>query len=307
MNSYHGSMETDRGTWTTRVSESLGKRLLYCCKHESEHIFKGAAGLDEFHRNKFMSDCFDMLYGISSIEGLEQKFTNCLMTYGHNPSSKSYLGNLHKVRDKLCKAYTQSVFSMLHNSTQRSEGKNAAIKGNNTDLKAFITNSDLTTLHEHLDHINFEADKRALKMLVSLRESNKRWSWSNWFESHATQSKAMVMDNVKDCTPVDNDENYIVTMFNGTITRVNLKTKIIHRGVSYTIPTCTCGFWCSSFVPCKYIARALNARGLEVLSVNHVHPYHLVQLHPLWDNALKNCKRANYDDFGNSIQGKCNI
>ena len=86
-----------------------------------------------------------------------------------------------------------------------------------------------------------------------------------------------------------------------------LKTKIIHRGVSYTIPTCTCGFWCSSFVPCKYIARALNARGLEVLSVNHVHPYHLVQLHPLWDNALKNCKRANYDDFGNSIQGKCNI
>ena len=55
-----------------------------CIKHESEHILKGAAGLDEVLQNKFMSDCFDMLYDISSIEGLQEKPTNCLMTYCHN-------------------------------------------------------------------------------------------------------------------------------------------------------------------------------------------------------------------------------
>ena len=122
---------------------------------------------------------------------------------------------------------------MLHNSTQRSEGKNAAIKGNNTDLKAFIANSDLTTLDEQLNNINFEADKCALRMLISLQENNKRWS--NWFESHVTQSKAMVMDKVKDCTPVDN-ENCIVTMFNGTITRVpcQLEDKKYYSYRNYT-------------------------------------------------------------------------
>jgi hypothetical protein len=45
VNSYRGSMGTDRGPWSLSAAEGLGKDLFYCCRHESEGIMTAAAGL----------------------------------------------------------------------------------------------------------------------------------------------------------------------------------------------------------------------------------------------------------------------
>lgn len=286
-------MGTDRGPWSLSAAEGLGKDLFYCCRHESEGIMTAAAGLESVSRNTFMSEMNAMLYKVTSKDELSDKFTSCLITYGAHPPAKKYIETLHRLKEKLCRAYTQYTFSMLHTTTQRSEGSNARIKGHNTELKPYLADADLVTLHDRVNVVNLESDKRALQELIGLREENKRWS--KLYEGQVTKSKALAMDKVKDCRALG-DSQFMIVKFDQSTSQVNLRTKIVHRGVVFIIPTCDCGFWCSSFVPCLCIARALNANEQKILSVENVHPFHLIQLHPLWPQALTKCKRADYDD-----------
>ena len=100
---------------------------------------------------------------------------------------------------------------------------------------------------------------------------------------------------------------------NVTITRTNgkdrfivdLKTRIMHRGEIFEIPTCGCGYWQSCFRLCRDIVKALvfssnNQHSVklgDLLVPTNIHPYHLVQLHPLWPQALTKANRADYCDL----------
>ena len=48
---------------------------------------------------------------------------------------------------------------------------------------------------------------------------------------------------------------------------------------------------------CKCIVKALREAERDVWIVTNIHPYHLVQLHPMWPDALKIAKRRDYSDF----------
>jgi hypothetical protein len=45
--------------------------------------------------------------------------------------------------------------------------------------------------------------------------------------------------------------------------------------------------WSSSFHMCRCIAKALAVNKRPVLSVENVHPIHLIRLHPMWPSALR--------------------
>jgi hypothetical protein len=100
------------------------------------------------------------------------------------------------------------------------------------------------------------------------------------------------MDKVKECRALG-DNQFMIVKFDQSTSQMNPCSKIVHRGVVFQIPTCDCGFWCSSFALCLCIARALNANEQKIL----VLAVENIQLHPLWPQALVKCKRADYDDF----------
>ena len=306
LNSSRGAMATDRGPWANGSATALGKDLLYCARHESEGILSAGSGLNGDLKTAFMKDMNAMIYSITSIEKLSEKFASAYSAYGHHSPAKTFMDTLFSLREKLCQAHTQYTFSMLHTTTQLSEGTNASIKGNNTELKTFLADQNLITLHERVSYVNLKDDVRALKELTEARANNKRVS--KYYERHVEKSKAMVMDKIQGCDEIKPDHEYLVKRFDGTSHVVNLKSKIVHLGRVYTIPTCTCGFWCSSMIPCMCIAKALNSRGKEILAVENVHPYYLLQLHPLWPDALKRLKRADYDSGSNNgeMKGKAN-
>jgi hypothetical protein len=45
------------------------------------------------------------------------------------------------------------------------------------------------------------------------------------------------------------------------------------------------------------IAKALIEDGRKIWSINNIHPVQLVQLHPLWPDAILKCKLEDYKDL----------
>eukprot|EP00956_Cyclotella_meneghiniana_P041446 scaffold227778_cov119-Cyclotella_meneghiniana.AAC.1 len=62
-----------------------------------------------------------MIYSITSIEKLSEKFASAYSAYGHHSPAKTFMDTLFSLREKLCQAHTQYTFSMLHTTTQLSE------------------------------------------------------------------------------------------------------------------------------------------------------------------------------------------
>lgn len=302
INSYQGGLATDRGSWAAATAEALHREHSYCTKHESKGILAAGAGLAGELKTDFMNDMYAMIYDVRSAEELNSKVTECLLKYEHHDAAKSYISTLFNLKEKLCVAYTQYLFTFLHQSTQRSEGFNNKIKGQ-TDLKDLLSDFDLVELHEHLQHLCLLNDKKAMNYLIKLRKRERQWS--DWYEKFVRKSMELAL-HIDTCEKIPGSEDsFRLTRYDGTFTEVNLSTKVVHLGVIYTIPTCgtdscrPCGWWSSSFRMCRCIAKALAVNKRPVLSVENVHPIHLIRLHPMWPTALRKCKRDDYKNASN--------
>lgn len=236
---------------------------------------------------------YSLIYNVSDKDELESEFKRCLMAYGHQPAAVKFIQGLEKVKEKVCRAHTQYIFSFNRTTTQQGEGFNNTFKGH-ADLKEMLSDADLYQCHQRLESVKRKADLNAKKMLVRLRKDEKRWS--NLYHSEVKKSMELSSISVVGCEKVS-DSVYNVTDINGGRFTVNLSTKIVHRGHVYTIPTCNCGYWHSCFRMCKHIIQPLTREKREVFDVHNVHPIYLNQLHPMWRHALQECKRDDYDDF----------
>ena len=236
-----------------------------------------------------------MIYDISTKEGLEMKITSCLAKYSHNKKSHNYIKTLAANKNHLCRAYTQQLFTLQHTATQRSEGFNDKIKGH-ASLKDMLSDADLVTLHDHVDTLNRVNDKKAMDELAKLR--NKEMRWSDRYES-AVQESMRLSTNVESCEDIGNACFRVKQRDSSATSVVNTESKIIHLGHLFTIPTCDCGYWTSTLMPCLCIVRALRVspKGSlrDAFHINNVHPFHRIELHPMWNEALNKVKRADYE------------
>ena len=157
-----------------------------------------------------------------------------------------------------------------------------------------LAGADLVTLHEHLHRLSMETDTKCAKALSKIRQNEKRWAPG--YECEVENSIKLCTMKVKSCEQVD-DFVYTVTDDDGMTSTVNLDTKVVHLGNVYIVPTCTCGYWMSTLRMCKCIIKALREAQRDVWIVTNIHPYHLVQLHPMWPDALKLAMRRDYSDF----------
>ncbi len=293
INSYRGGMHTDQGSWATPTAERLDKDKLYCTKHKTEHLFPASGGLGNL-KGPFISDGYKVIYDIKDQKELDDKFQSCFEKYGSNEKAVKFFTGVQEEKQSLCRAHTQFIYSFNHTSTGRSEKYNDSYKGHKA-LHALLSNADLYQVHKRIHHVADPVYIKAKKLLKKQRMQEKRWS--AMYESEVEKSMMLSSTKVKDVVFLTGGERVRVIETNGLEYEVNLATKIVHRGHVYVIPTCSCGYWHSSFRICLHMVRALTQAGKKVLIVYHIHPIHLIELHPLFKEACRECKRVGYDDF----------
>lgn len=287
-----GSLVTDEGSWSQKTTDALNKDGVLCTFHKSKNVNENCdVGplADDFRQ-----DMTKAIYEDMSHDDLEEHFQECLLKYSSGTKAMGYISRLMDQRQKACRAYTKETFTFGYSATAISEGTNSRLKGSG-DLKEYLSRADLVTLHSHVSGLASAQNLKALGMLKELRVRGARWS--NHFQSALDKSTSMAVNTPADVTRSPEDENVFLISYTAGGAKskkecrsqccVNLATTVVHRGDEYCIPTCTCGYWMSTFRICSCIVKALMAAKKEVAKVENVHPIHLASRHPLWPRALK--------------------
>jgi len=135
---------------------------------------------------------------------------------------------------------------------------------------SWLTNTDLVSLHDHIDRLSIETDAKCVKALAKIRQDKKRWA--PVYDSEVDTSFKLCTMKVKACEQV-HKSIYTVTDDDDVTSTVNLDTKIVHQGYVYTVPTCTCGYWCSLFRMCKCNYQSTPWRWKSCLNCYKYSPY----------------------------------
>lgn len=293
MSSNKGSLYTDDGPFSHPTAVKIGKNHGLCTYHEMGQISTATTGQSD--PESCRRDLTALIFRHKSIDELNENIQLCREKYGMKQQASDFLDRIEEKAPKVCIAYTQQFFSFNHTSTQRGEGYNDRLKGH-ADLKSMLSDADLVTLHSHVKAIEIDVGGKVLKILMKCRREEKRVA--PIYENAVKNSLEMSAMYVSSCEKVEGTSSkYKVVRRNSTAVVVDLDTKIVHRGQVFTIPTCSCGYWCSSFRICMDIAKALIEDGRAIWSTNNYHPVHLVQLHPLWSDAIRKCKLEDYNDL----------
>ncbi len=297
-------MATDEAPWSFQTAEDAGKTHGVCCKHKSNGILKSQNGLGGLTQS-YINDMSALIYEVFESESvLDEKIRDARKKYGHNPSSREFIDSIDRLKNLLCATLMQYHFTFGHCTTSIGESWNARMKGHG-ELKKYLATANLFTLINLIDRMARAQDIEAVKILKELRQLEMRWS--SFFQHHYDQYKMVAGTDVVDVSAVELEDGsksttlWEVRDIHGKVSNVNLETRIVHLGHVYTIPTCDCGKWCSVFVWCPCIIRGGSMAALvssfKLESVCNVHPFHLLQLHPMWQQALKELNVENYKDF----------
>lgn len=295
-------MFTDNGPFSSPSAKQVGKDHGLCTQHARQDIPSATAGLGN-SKEQAMRDLNALIFKYTSVSALEAAFEDCRCKYGHSAATSKMIESLNDIKQKLCRAYTQNLFSYNHTSTQRGESFNDTLKGHG-HLKAQLSDASLPVLIDRLDAIALDKNNKALDVLTKVRQDDERVTPS--YKTEVEKSLELSALTIKSCDKVDGSESqYISTRTNGDQFVVDLKTKIMHRGEIFVIPTCSCGYWRSCFRLCRDIVRALvisselnrSVKVKDLIVVVNIHPFHLVQFHPIWRQAVRRTKRADYNDL----------
>ena len=302
-NSYRGTVATDEGPFSFPTAAGIDKHHILCTQHKRQAIPSATAGLGS-NANQAMRDLNALIFKYTSQAELDGKFDEYRQTYAQNAPTIKLLDSLEENKKMLCRAYTQDVYTYNHTTTQRGEGFNDRLKGHGT-LKDKLSDASLHTAVNRLDAVVHDTFDKSLEILKTVRLNNAR---APCYKEETLKSLQQSVLTVKSCVRVDGSmSKYTCTRTNGDKFNVDLATKIVHRGAIFEIPTCNCGYFQSCFRLCRDIVQALvrvlseeldrNVTVDDLLVAKYIHPLHLVQLHPIWPQALRSVNRTNYSDL----------
>ena len=295
-------MYTDDGPFSSPSARAIGKDHGLCTLHERQAIPSATAGIGG-DRDQAMRDLNAFIFKYTSVSVLEAKFAEARTKYAHCAATLKLIDSLYGKKEKLCRAFTQAIFSYNHTTTQRGEGFNDIIKGH-ASLKAKLSDATLIELIDRFDAIIADAFNKSLNSLTKIRQNDERVAPS--YTAEVAKSLELSALSVKSCEKVDGSEaQFLITRTNGDIFVVDLKTKVMHRGEIFVIPTCSCGYWHSSLRLCRDIVKALVISSelsrtvtlKDLIVVTNIHPFHLAQFHPMWPQAVRKANRVDYDDL----------
>ena len=303
-NSYRGTVATDEGPFSFPTAAGINKHHILCTQHKRTAIPSATAGLGS-NANQAMRDLNALIFKFTSRTELDGKFDEYRQTYAQNAPTIKFLDSLEDNKKMLCRAYTQDVYTYNHTTTQRGEGFNDRLKGHGT-LKDKLSDASLHTAVNRLDAVVMDTFDKSLEILKKARLDNARVA--PCYKEETLMSLQLSVLTVESCVRVDGSvSKYTCTRTNGDEFNVDLATKIVHRGAIFEIPTCNCGYFQSCFRLCRDIVQALvhvlseelrrNVTVDDLLVAKYIHPLHLVQLHPIWPQALRSVNRTDYSDL----------
>jgi hypothetical protein len=295
---------TDEGPFSFPTAAGINKYHILCTQHKRQAIPSATAGLGS-NANQAMRDLNALIFNYTSKTELDGKFDEYRQTYAQNAPTIKFLDSLEENKKMLCRAYTQDVYTYNHTTTQRGEGFNDRLKGHGT-LKDKLSDASLHTAVNRLDAVVMDTFDKSLEILKKARLNNARVA--PCYKEETLMSLQQSVLTVKSCVRVDGSvSKYTCTRTNGDEFNVDLATKIVHRGAIFEIPTCNCGYFQSCFRLCRDIVQALirvlseeldrNVTVDDLLVAKYIHPLHLVQLHPIWPQALRSVNRTDYSDL----------
>ncbi|ETV64301.1 hypothetical protein H257_18793 [Aphanomyces astaci] len=168
------TLMTDGGSAYPGVASDLGMVHILCTKHFEDVILKGCTGLGALAKS-FKADCTSLLYTTMSEVEFQTRFDVAEAKYGVAKEPAKALLSISRHKEKVCRAFTGSVFTCSSLATQRGESMNSVIKENGFKKKE-LRRFNLLQLAEHLWSIFQRQEIKACDELVTLLVAKRRWS-----------------------------------------------------------------------------------------------------------------------------------
>ena len=122
MNSCRGSVITDESMWATVTAEDVNKDHLLCTFHKTKNTPKHNDVTGD-QRDLFHVDVSDIIYCVTSLDNLEDKFSEMLRMYAPFSKACNFIESIRKKRHSLCKSFTTKilVLGLLHRPGERGQ------------------------------------------------------------------------------------------------------------------------------------------------------------------------------------------
>lgn len=287
------TLMTDEGSAFFGLAESLGMTHILCAFHFQKKGDSAVGGLGDF-KAEFLHGFKDLIFhDYESSDKFDVAFKSLQTTLNEQcPDAKdasTLLHGLYKKRYKIGRTFTKDVFTCGHTSTARGEGTNSSIKGRG-DLKKVMKGFGLFMLVEHILLLFQRRQGEAIKEIVDYlkKKSNdspkckeyrecSKYVYDIW-SANAAVAASFNNTELLDDTPKDNTRRWKVVSPKAVTSYVTIYNSGHH-------PTCTCGQYCSTKIPCPCIcAIFFNLKRLNY-KAEDLHPRWRMDHHPLWKAA----------------------
>lgn len=278
-----GVLMTDEGSAFIGLAERLGMRHVLCSFHYQNKT-KTVGGLGDY-KQRFQDRFNNLIYFDyqnnkafdEAYESLEKKVTE---KYPDAKDALRLLTGIYKVRHKVCCTFTKELFTCGHTSTGRGEGTNSSIKARG-DLKREMQGYGLFQLVEHIIAIFKRRQSEALTEIIKKIQKPEvdcsdyvYKAWSKNIVAAPDFSNA-ILDETASQSDI---ELWIVTSHKNSVSTVRINSDGQH-------PTCTCGMYCSTLIPCPCICAIYQRKGRAFFKAKDLHPRWRLDYHPLWKVA----------------------
>jgi hypothetical protein len=288
---------TDEGPSFPLVAESAGWNHLLDRKHFTQQIMSSWAGLQD--PQQFKSDVHSLL-DLANADLFESELALCLDEY-RTDKAQQLLKKISLLKHKLAYAYTKHYFTAGHVSDQRCEGGMSAIKANGK-LSLMLSNGTYSTAQTRIQQVTRDHDIAALEEMkycrINLMKTGKKYA----AQFLLTKASALKYQVVKQVSPLCTTQWTVKEREESTAEYlVDVNGDVEWRGKKFTCVTCTCSFYTSTRMICPCGCAVMQRMGMDIDSIQNVHPYWHQWYHPLWGEALQRSFLPDYEDSPNRI------
>ncbi|KAF0704006.1 hypothetical protein AaE_015151 [Aphanomyces astaci] len=205
--------------------------------------------------------------------------------------------SISRYKEKVCRAFTGSVFTCSSLATQRGESMNSVIKENGFKKKE-LRRFNLLQLAEHLWSIFQRQEIKACDELVTLLVAKRRWS--NYVDGlwRANVLKAETLPHVTEVGGIW----YVSGSHFDDVADAAHRIVLGQEGGH---PSCDCYEFKSSKIPCAGICQVFCRIDAPLLCLANLHPRWRLESHPMYSSALCrlniNDPAARPSDAANSV------
>ena len=162
---------TDEGPSFPGVADALGMSHMLDRKHFFNQVLPVCNHMPVHQQKQFSSVIRNILDATTSQE-MESLLQQAKLEYHDDAKVNAFLKKISDNSSKLCWSYTSSMFTFAHISDQRSEGTNAAYKGNGK-LKHILHNSTICQGINRFIQVAEYRELEKIKICKACREKNQ--------------------------------------------------------------------------------------------------------------------------------------